>query len=284
MPQKKGQFAGRWRSIDVVIDEAAAVAQSLPLQGVMVEHGQMICTDVEAFGAFRMWDSLDGLADFVFWGKDAPALAEKFQASRLDDHNFGWLNVPDAQIGQYAQPVQDWVASQKLHVAMDYRPHCNLEKLNAQIRDSEFESGQLQLAGARACGFRNRWGDGIFTVIRDLDAGGRLVRVRLDVGNEETQSRLRRVLMLSCGAIVTRKVLDGEPIRFAERLKPHGPDDSGWALSAGTETPEYMDDAKNMAIVRLAAMVEKDRELGRIIDAPVGSIFRRAKSGFVPDE
>src|SRR5262249_17787676 len=121
-------------------------------------------------------------------------------------------------------------------------------------------------------------------VIRDLDAGGRLVRVRLDVGNEETQTRLRRVWLLSCGAIVTRKVLDGEPIRFAERLAPHNPQDSGWALTSGTETQKYMDDPKNFVIVRLSAMVDRDPALGKVIDAPVGSVFRRTKRGYVPDE
>jgi hypothetical protein len=32
----------------------------------MVEHGQLICTDLEAFGQFRRREPLDGLADFVF--------------------------------------------------------------------------------------------------------------------------------------------------------------------------------------------------------------------------
>jgi hypothetical protein len=284
-PMPQGEFAGRWRSIDVVIDTKGVVAQSLPVQGVMVEHGQLICADLEAFGQFRMWESSDGLADFVFWGKDAPTIAKKFHAPQLDEHNFGWLNVPDADIfHRFGQPVQEWINSQKLYAGVDYRPHCNLEKLNAQIRDNELESGQLDLAGVRACGFSNRWGDGIFTVIRDLDAEGKLVRVRLDVGNEETQTRLRRVWILSCGAVATRKVLDGEPIRFAERLEPHNPDDSGWALSSGTETQTYMDNHKNLSIVQLSAMVQMDPELGKIIDAPVGSVFRRTKSGYVPDE
>jgi hypothetical protein len=192
-PMPQGDFAGRWRSIDVVIDADGAVAHSLPVQGVMVEHGQLVCADLEAFGQFRMWEPLDGLADFVFWGKDAAAIAERFQASRLDEHHFGWLNVPNAEIYRLAQPVQAWIESRKLRAGVDYRPHCNLEILNAQMRENELESAQLELAGVKMCGFSNRWGDGIFTVIRDLDASGRLVRVRLDVGNEETQSRLRRV-------------------------------------------------------------------------------------------
>ena len=192
-PMPQGEFAGRWRSIDVVIDAEGVAAQSLPVQGVMVEHGQLVCADLEAFGQFRMWEPLDGLADFVFWGQDAPAIAEKFQAPRLDDRHFGWLNVSNAEMHRFAQPVQAWIESQKLHAGVDYRPHCNLEKLNAQIRDKEPESGQLELGGVRVCGFSNRWGDGIFTVIRDFDSRRRLIRVRIDVGNEETQSRLGRV-------------------------------------------------------------------------------------------
>jgi hypothetical protein len=121
-------------------------------------------------------------------------------------------------------------------------------------------------------------------VVCDFDAAGRLIRVRLDVGSEETQTRLRRVLLLSLGAIVTRKVLAGEPLGFAERMEPNNPQDSGWALCSGTETQAYMDDPKNLAIVQLATMVERDRELMKIIDAPVGSVFRRTKRGFVPDE
>lgn len=283
-PMPQGEFAGRWRSIDVVIDAEADVAQSLPVEGVMVEHGQLICADLEAFGQFRMWESVDGLADFVFWGQDAPAIAEKFQASPLDDGHFGWLNIPDAEIHRFAQPVQAWIESQKLKAGVDYRPHCNLEKLNAQIRDNELRSGQLELAGVRVCGFDNRWGDGIFTVIRDLDRSGRLIRVRIDVGNDETQARMRGVWLLSCAALVTRKILDGEPIRFAERLEPRNSGDSGWALSSGTETQDYMDDSKNIAIVRLSDMVHNDPELGKIIDAPVGSVFRRSERGYVPDE
>ncbi len=277
------EFTGRWRSIDVVIDEVTPVARSIPLQGVMVEHGQLICADLEAFGSFRMWEPLDGLADFIFWGKDAAAVAKKFNAPQLETGQYGWVDVPDGVISTHAQPVQDWVESEKLHVAVDYRPHCNLEKLNTQIRTTDLEAGQIDLAGTKACGFSNRWGDGIFTVIRDLASDGQLLRIRLDVGNAESQSRLRNVILRHLGAIVTRKVLHGEPIRFAERMEPNNSQDSGWFLSSGTETATYMEDAKNMAIVQLGSMVESDPELAKILESPVGAAFRRTKEGFVPD-
>jgi hypothetical protein len=284
-PMPAGEFAGRWRSIDLMIDPKAAVKQSLTTQGVMVDHGQLLCSDLEAFGEFRMWESQDGLADFVFWGKDAEEIAQQVQAPRIDDRSFGWTNVRDEEIGRFAQPVQDLIGKGPLKAGVDYRPHCNLENLNKQIRDSELEVGQLVLHGARVCGFSNRWGDGLFEVIRDLDARGRIVRVRLDVGNDTRQTLARRVLLRWKGAIVTRKILDeGEPIRFAERLEPDRPEDSGWAFSSGMESQRYMDNAKNLAVVQLGALVDKEPALAEILDAAVGSVFRREGDRFVEDK
>ncbi len=285
IPMPKGEFAGRWRSIDVVIDPRARVARSITTQGVMVEHGQFICSDLEAFGDFRMWQSQDGLADFVFWGQDAEALAREFAAPRLDDSLFGWTNVPEQDIGRLAQPVQETVDRQALKVGVDYRPHCNLEKLNSQIRDSELRAGQLVLRGAKVCGFDNRWGDGIFEVIRDLDSSGRVVRVRLDVGNEGRQRLTRQVLLRAQGAIVSRKVLDdGERIGFAERMQPSRPEDSGWVFTAGSESQRYMNNARNFAIVRVGGILDREPGLKVIYDAGVGSVFRREGDQFIPEE
>lgn len=283
-PMPEGDFEGRWRSIDIVINETAAVSKSVTTMGVMVDHGQLICADLEAFGEFKMWESLDGLADFVFWGPDAEVIAKKFNARELDSEEFGWLNVPIDEIGKHAQAVQDYVYEHKSRVGSDYRPHCNLEKLNSQIRNSESEAGQIQLGDSVACGFSNRWGDGIFEVIRDFDQAGKLVRIRFDVGNEPRQSVIRGLMTRSQGAIVTQKIVSGgEPIRFAERLEPANPNDSGWALSSGTESDEYMENSANFAIVRVQSLVDKDPTLAEILDAPIGSLFRRGPNGYEAD-
>lgn len=283
-PMPDGEFAGRWRSIDIVIDSTAHVSKSLATNGVMVEHGQLICADLKAFGAFRMWHSLDGQADFVFWGHDAANVAQVFHAEAINRHEYGWRNLPLEEIGKHAQEVQEYIDKNGIKVAVDYRPHCNLERLNAQIRNSELEVGQVLLDHAKTCGFSNRWGDGIFEVIRDYDAAGRLVRIRIDVGSEQRQTLMRRVKARAQGAIVTKKILaDGQPIRFAERLEPSNPDDSGWAFSAGTESEEYMQDAKNLAVVSIALLLQRDPALETILDAPFGSLFRRTSTGYVPD-
>jgi len=189
-----GELAQRFRSVDLVIDERAAVARSETVTGVMVDHGQLLCAGLGPLGAFKMWESLDGLADFVFWGRDAAPLAAASQAPELDDGLFGWTDLPMARVGEHAGPIQQRIHEEKLGVNVDYRPHCNLERLNAQIRSSDERNGRLVLDSARTCGFDNRWGDGIFPVIRDLDAQGRTIRVRMDVGNEQMQARMRQMM------------------------------------------------------------------------------------------
>ncbi len=283
-PMNDREFDGRWRSIDIVIDSEAVVSKSSSINGVMVEHGQLICADLESFGDFRMWQSLDGQADFVFWGKDAADVAQVFHAKSINQREYGWLDLPLDEVSKHADEVQSHIEKNKLKVGVDYRPHCNLEKLNAQIRDSKIEVGQVVLRNSRACGFSNTWGDGLFEVIRDFDASARLVRIRIDVGSDRRQSQMRSLRKRNLGALVTRKILDaGERIRYAERLEPNNHGDSGWAFSSGTEGDAYMEDAKNIAIVSIESMLKLDPALEAILDAPIGSAFRRESKGYVPD-
>ena len=285
-PMPDGEFRGRWRTVDIVIDETAAVARSEEIVGVMVDHGQLICSDLEAFGNFRMWESVDGKADFVFWGRDAAEVAKKFKAQTLSASEFGWKDLPLKEIDKHAGKVQDHIQDKKLKVGVDYRPHCNLEKLNSQIRETEFGAGQVTLGNARACGFENRWGDGLFEIVRDFDANGKLVRVRIDLGSEKRQTLMRKIWQRSLGALVTRKILDdGEPIKYAEKTEPNNPQDSGWLFTSGTEDQDYMDDDENIEIVPLGWLLQKrDALIESILNAPLYSVYRREADGFVLED
>jgi hypothetical protein len=227
------EFAGRWRWIDVVVDASARVARTESMDGVMAEHGQILFTGLSPLGHFRMWESLDGLADFVFRGPDAEAVARRVGAATLDGEYFGWLNLPEAELDEHARSTQDLIEREKLKVGVDYRPHCNLERLNAQARSSQDDWGRLTLGGARVVGGGNRWGDGIFTVSRLFDRKDRLVRVRVELGNEKRQQLTRRVFMPHLMAIATRAILDdgrahplhrtrGAPQRARQRLAALG--------------------------------------------------------------
>jgi hypothetical protein len=283
-PMPEGEFAGRWRSIDVVADAAAEVATSETVEGVTVEHGQLMCVDLDALGEFRMWEPIDGLADFVFRGADAADLAATVGADALPDAEYGWVDVPIDEIGERAQRTQRLIADGQLRVGVDFRPHDNLERLNAQVRADPSRAGSLVLAGGRTCGFDNRWGDGIFTVVRDLDAAGRLVRVRLDVGNDATQRRMRWVRLMGSGAIVSSLVWDGvHPPRYTERNQANRPEDSGWDIFSGAESPEFMADHTNFRIVTVAEVIERFPAFKPTADAPVGSRFRLDDDRYVPD-
>jgi len=64
----------------------------------------------------------------------------------------------------------------------------------AQIRAAEFGRGQIDIGGARVLGFSTTWGDGVFPVEADVDGAGRVVGVRVCLGDEARRSRTERVL------------------------------------------------------------------------------------------
>ncbi|WAM25302.1 DUF2185 domain-containing protein [Myxococcus sp. NMCA1] len=284
IPMPRGAFEGRWQSIDIVVDDTAEPVRSEEVAGVMVDHGQLLFAGLGPLGHFRMWEPLDGLADYVFRGEDAPALARELGASDFGNGLFGWKDLPMERVGEKATPLQARIEAESLAVGVDYRPHCNLERLNAQLRESPEDTGTLVLDGARVVGCGNRWGDGIFNVSRHLDARGHTVRIRVELGTEQRQKMMRRLQLLQRGAIVSRTILDdGEPIRFAERMKPHASEDSGWAFSSGVEDEAYMDEPSNFTVVPLRVLVARFKALEAILDAPVGALFRLEGERFVQE-
>ncbi|MGE0791072.1 MAG: DUF2185 domain-containing protein [Sandaracinaceae bacterium] len=277
VPMPVGEFGGRFRSIDVVIDPKAVVAASHVVQGVMVDHGQLACIDLDVMDALHARRSLDGRADYVFWGKDADALAKEMSAPELGERERGWIDLPVEEVGKFAAPIQAAIAERKLAVAVDYRLHCHIEQINRQVRAREARAGEILVEGRRVCGFDNRWGDGIFGVVRDVDAEGRVVRVRMDVGNDETQRRMRRVAHRWQAALVTRAVLeDAEPARFVDRYPPQAPRDSGWVISSGAEP----DDEPGFVMVPIPELAARYPELEPLLDAEIGARFRLVGEGY----
>jgi hypothetical protein len=163
--------------------------------------------------------------------------------------------------------------------------------------DGSAASATVAVGGAALCLFETSWGDGVFPAYRDLDDQGRLVQVRLDLGNEETVTRRRRVEAHGAGelaryAIVSARVLgDGEPVRWLYREPPDRDEDSGWRLFAGDEPEEYLDDAAHARAVPLRDLLPLDARLEGLFAAPVGSAFARdddgpftAVEGFRPED
>lgn len=86
------------------------------------------------------------------------------------------------------------------------------------------------------------------------------------------------------GAIASDRItVDGMQVGYMYRLEPLNDLDSGWCFLAGDESEDYMNNPDNHAIFDVNTIANYDREIIRLLGAPVGSAFIRTSSGLVPD-
>jgi hypothetical protein len=86
---------------------------------------------------------------------------------------------------------------------------------------------------------------------------------------------------------VAKNVLDdGVPVGYLYREEPDQKDDSGWRITSGDETDEYMDDPKNAAYVSLGAVLRRDDSFRHLLDtaAPCAYWRNRSTGQFEPTE
>src|SRR5207245_7980505 len=120
----------------------------------------------------------------------------------------------------------------------DFRPHSHHFLIMKQVRETDTESGTIEVGGAKMCGFMTSWGDGFYPIYRDLDEQGQLVRVRIDLGNDQIVERQRKFEewhfgAFALGAIVGRRVLDdGHPACLLCGEEPPNENDSAWSVCA----------------------------------------------------
>jgi hypothetical protein len=267
---------GRLRRVVVVARQTPAV-RSERVGYVAVDWARLLVIDANAVGEWQHDEPLDGKADFAFWGRDAAEIAARVDASKLEERVYGWRDLPLTEAAARASEIETLKTREQRKFATDFRPHSHHHELMEQVRGRETESGVVRLGEAVACGFMTRWGDGIFEVHRDLDAEGRLVSLRIELGSEERQKLMRRLeLRWSTSALVSRKIVDdGEPVRFMYRQTPDRAEDSGWRMMSGFEDDAYRDRPENIAVVRLSEIGDRDKRVNALLDEPVGSVFER---------
>jgi hypothetical protein len=84
---------------------------------------------------------------------------------------------------------------------------------------------------------------------------------------------------------VTHRILtDREKVGYLYREDPDQDDDSGWRMTAGDESDEYMEDSGNLSYVSLGAVLTVDDSFVGLLDSPAGAAYGRdPESGeFVP--
>ena len=179
----------RWRWADLEVRSGRKVASSEPVGHILVDRARLMFADVDALGAWKHEEPIDGLADLVFWGRDAKAAAKEVKAPKLPNPDgndqYGWENLSVKEVRQKGELV--WRAKEENGrlFAIDFRPHSHHWAVMRQVRASATESGTLEVGGATACGFMTSWGDGSYPVIVERAADGDVIRVRVQLGDDD---------------------------------------------------------------------------------------------------
>jgi hypothetical protein len=200
MGGRDGAVKNRWRWVDLEVRPGAKVAatKSGRAGSVLVDRARLIFADVDALGAWNHNGAIDGKADVVFWGRAAEEVSAAVTAPRLPNQDgaamYGWEDLPDAEARRKADQVWRLKEQRKLMFAFDYRPHSHHHAVLRQARGGATESGTVEVGGATMCGFMTTWGDGMFPIITERDKDGNLVRVRVQLGDDERVKLLYDVM------------------------------------------------------------------------------------------
>ena len=175
----KGRFASCWDHVAITLGDGD-VARSRKLGSAAVDFARLICIDKAALDHWQHEDSLDGLADLVFWGRDASKLAKVMRAPASSEGH-GWTDLPVAEAESRSDRAALLKADNHWLLAMDLRPHSHHFQALAAARASKTGAGTIEVGGASTCLFFTSWGDGVFPVFLDLDQDDRPVRIRIQL-------------------------------------------------------------------------------------------------------
>ena len=187
----KGRFTDCWDHVAVQIGDGE-VASSKKLGEAGVDFARLICMDLGALDHWQHEDSLDGLADFVFWGRDASDLAKVIAAPRRKD-GFGWRNLPIAEAERKAIDAERRKAEHHWLLATDLRPHSHHFHALAAARKSKHGAGTIEVGGAKVCLFFTSWGDGVFPIYLDRDHDERPVQIRVQLNTADSIAAMHAV-------------------------------------------------------------------------------------------
>jgi hypothetical protein len=189
-----GPFVGLWQAIFVDFVDQPHAARTVEAGRIIVDAARAGFFDVDAVAAWQHDVPVDGRADVAFWGLHAEEVARRFNAGRLEEDAFGWMDLPIQQAQQAAQALDALRNTGELRFAYDFRPHSHHYVLMKQVRSRPTESGVIGIGGQQAvCGFMTSWGDGEFPVMLDFDEAGTLTRCGIFLATELAQENLRQV-------------------------------------------------------------------------------------------
>jgi hypothetical protein len=169
----------KWKRV-LVRCKTHSISRCEKVGHVGVDNARLLIADFNVLGAWHHEDSLDGLADFILWGRDAEKAALSLGVPSLSAAEFGWTNLPVQKAQERGVAVEEHKRTNNLKLATDYRPHSHHWQVMRDSRTTPTESGMTDVDGVKVCNFMTTWGDGIFDVHRDLSNSEELVQVRIE--------------------------------------------------------------------------------------------------------
>jgi hypothetical protein len=186
-----GRFSDCWDHVAIVLGDGDATHWK-KLGKAAVDFARLVCMDFAALDHWQHEDSLDGKADFVFWGRDDQVLARVMGAPRHRE-GYGWIDLSVADAEAKADIAARKKSENGWQFAMDVRPHSHHFHALAAARANPVGAGTLELAGSKLLLFFTSWGDGVFPIFLDLDDADRPVRVRIQLATAESNAAMRAV-------------------------------------------------------------------------------------------
>ncbi|MGE0395584.1 MAG: hypothetical protein AB7T06_02575 [Kofleriaceae bacterium] len=187
----RGRFADCWEHVTIDLGQGD-IYNTRKLGEAGVDFARLVCMDHAALDHWQHDESLDGLADVVFWGRDEAQLAKALKAPRTKE-GYGWIDLPVADAEAKVFEAEILKADNKWLLNIDFRPHSHHFQALAAARASSSGAGTLSLAGTQMMLFFTSWGDGVFPVYLDLDHDDKPVRVRIQLATEESNAAMRAV-------------------------------------------------------------------------------------------
>jgi hypothetical protein len=190
-------FGTFWRWVYLAIRPDAAVAQSEYIGHVNTDYSVLGFADLLALRQWHQIDPVDGKADLYLWGRDADTAARELGVPRLSPSGHGWRDLPSDEAEKRDEELDELCRRSGLLVRVAASNHSHFHYMNSAMDEPGTQSGTLTVAGARICAFRTGISGRSFPVIRDLDAEGRLVRIRVLLEADTPTERAANAIRVS---------------------------------------------------------------------------------------
>jgi hypothetical protein len=164
-----------WAQIRIALRDLPT-AEVRRVGSLYIDHARFVFGDADALSSWIHDAPIDGLADVVFWGRDATQIAAELAAPQLDDPSgvpYGWVDLP---VGDALERAEDLDRRRRADARpgfnYDFRPHSHHWQIMAKVRADQHEAATLSIGGADVMVAMTSVGDGSFPVHLELDVSG----------------------------------------------------------------------------------------------------------------